>query len=149
MNWWTEWWGEAEEGKNKKKNQVLKQILHTNEAIILQASVSSKYIKIMLQNVFSENQTKEIERKRQSSFFLFFYPPCCLIFSFHKVMWIKARLWRLGSPFIGWYFLWLPFPSLPSLLWPALTYYISNNATKWHYSGITHMSFLQQVVTRF
>lgn len=75
MNWWTEWWGEAEEGKNKKKNQVLKQILHTNEAIILQASVSSKYIKIMLQNVFSENQTKEIERKRQSSFFLFFFPP--------------------------------------------------------------------------
>lgn len=101
--------------------------------------------KLCYKTYFSENQTKEIDRNRQSPFnfhFLsFFFLPRSLILSVHKVIWKRATFWRLGPLFTGSYFSWLLFPPLPSLLWLVLTYYVNNNVTKGHACSLTRYVF--------
>lgn len=120
------------------------QISHTSEGIILWTSLDSKYTKIMLQNVFLGKPNRG-NRNRQSPFnfpFLsFFFLLCSLILSLHKVIWKRASFWRLEPLFIGSYFAWLPFPSLPSLLRLVLTYSMDTNVTKGHNSGIIKYVF--------
>ena len=85
---------------------------------------------------FSENQTKETGRNRQSP-----SPLTNPNSQFSWGLWKRAGFWRLGSLLIWSYFSWFPFPSLASLSWPVLTYYINNIVTKRHYSGITKYAF--------